>query len=571
MTADLAQAAPTWVQAPVPETYQGLVASGLSLRLASLLARRGVETPAEAAAFLEPGLAGLHDPTLMPGLTAGVDRLLTARRREEKVAVVGDYDVDGVSATALLIAVFRACKLEAEAILPERLQEGYGFQPVHVERAVHLGCRLVVTADCGSTAREAVVSAREAGLDVIVTDHHLGDETKLPEWVIEINPHRSDSTYPFPDLSGAGVAYKLAVGLLAALDRQVDADALLRMTCLGTICDLVPLVGENRIIAARGLASLGETRSVGLRTLMQKASVKSPVTASDVGYRIGPRINAAGRLASPRPALDLLLTTDPAEARRLADNLETWNSDRQGTERRVVNEAEKCFADLDPVPPMLAAWSADWHPGVLGIAAGRIARTFFRPTVLFNVDGATARGSGRSVTGVHLFDFLGQWREDYLRFGGHSQAIGMSVASENLEELRQRWQTDATAQWDPAVLTRTYKYELTLLPSEINQDMLTELSKLEPYGMANRQPVIRVGELQLAGAPRRFGQGHLSAQAVGPGGARLDLLGWGWQNREQDLQGRFEILATLERDRYHGRPVLRLIDTRPIPKSDSAN
>ena len=509
-------------------------------------------------------------PLQMSGMPAAVQRLLQARDLKEKVAIVGDYDVDGVSATALLVAVLQASGLDTVAILPERLQEGYGFQPVHVETAVQLGCKLVVTADCGSTALEAAVKAGEAGLGVIVTDHHLGSEVKLPEWVIEINPHGPASTYPFPDLSGAGVAYKLAVAFLEAVERKVDNDALLRITCLGTICDLVPLLGENRIIAARGLASLGETRSVGLRALMQKASVKPPVTAGDVGFRIGPRINAAGRLASPRPALELLLTGDPAEARRLAERLDSWNRERRGTELTVVEDAEKRFIDLEPLPAILVGWSEDWHPGVLGIAAGRIARTFHRPAVLFNVHGDTAKGSGRSVSGAHLFEFLGRWRKEYDRFGGHSQAVGLSVPTRDLDSLRETWQDEAAETWDSSVLTRRYEYELSMSAGDIDESLLEELSTLEPYGMANRQPVLRVGALGLAATPRRFGRGHLSAKAIGEAGGQIEMLGWGWQARESDLQGRFEILGTLERDRYHGGPVLQLLDARSIDRAGSS-
>jgi len=408
------------------------------------------------------------------------------------------------------------------------------------------------------------------GLDVIVTDHHLGSEVKLPEWVIEINPHRPDSSYPFPDLSGAGVAYKLAVAILGAVDRQVDEDALLRITCLGTICDLVPLVGENRIIAAQGLASLGATRSVGLRTLMQRASVQPPVTAVDVGYRIGPRINAAGRLASPRPAMDLLLTRDRAEAVRLADNLESWNRERQDTERQVVEDAEKQMSDLSPLPAILVGWSEDWHPGVLGIAAGRIARTFYRPTILLGVDGNSAKGSGRSVAGVHLFEFLSNWRNQYERFGGHAQAVGLSVAAQDLDTLREKWQTEAAERWDPSLLTRRFEYELTLSSRDIDDHLVKELARLEPFGMANRQPVLRIGPLSLDGAPRRFGRGHLSAKATDEEGGQVELLGWGWQDREADLQGSFEVLGALERDRYHGGPVLRLLDARPSDPADSS-
>ena len=561
--------APEWVQAPTPDSVDGLTSHGLAPRLAALLARRGIETFDDANRFLEPSLAGLHDPLSMPGLREGVDRLLEARRENQKVAIVGDYDVDGISATALLMAVFRACGLDAAPILPERLKEGYGFQPVHVDTAIQLGCELVVTADCGSTAVEAVEAAREANLGVIVTDHHLGAEVRLPDWVIEINPHRPDSSYPFPELSGAGVAYKLAVGLLEAVGKKFDADALLRITCLGTICDLVPLVGENRVIAARGLEALGETRSVGLRSLMRRASVKPPVTATDVGYRIGPRINAAGRLASPRPALDLLLTSDRSEAARLADQLDSWNRERQGTERSVVDAAEKMFSDLEILPPVLVGWSEDWHPGVLGIAAGRIARTFYRPTVLLSVTGESAKGSGRSVSGIHFFDFLGEWKMEYKRFGGHAQAIGITVATDDLETLRGQWQSKAAEHWDPSLLIRSYEYELSLTPGEINNELLEQLERMEPFGMANRQPLLRVGPLNLSGSLRHFGRGHLSTKAVGGGGELVELLGWGWQERETDLQGDFEILGNLERDRYHGGPVLRLLDAHSLEPDSS--
>ena len=563
MEVDPTQSAPQWVRAPTPEVTDDLIAGGISARLAPLLARRGVESAASAEDFLAPSMAGMHDPTTIPGLPAAVDRLREAVGHSEKVAIVGDYDVDGVTATALLVAVLQSSGLDVVPILPERLAEGYGFQPVHVETAQNLGCTLIVTADCGSTAVEAAERAVEAGVDVIVTDHHLGAEANLPESVIEINPHRPESDYPFPDLSGVGVAYKLAVGFLNAQQRKVDDEALLRITSLGTICDLVPLVGENRIIAAKGLAAMDQTRSIGLRRLMKNASVKSPVTAMDVGFRLGPRINAAGRLGSPMPALNLLLTRDRSEAGRLADDLETWNRERQGTERGVVEEAENLFAGLSPMPAILVGWSEGWHPGVLGIAAGRIARKFYRPTILMQVDGDSAKGSGRSVSGIHLFEFLSRWRDEYLRFGGHAQAIGLSVDAARLEEMRDRWQSEAARCWEVSQLTKSYEYELTLTAGEIDDALVSEISRLEPFGMANRQPVLRVGNLQLAGTPRRFGRGHLGARARGHDGGEIELLGWGWQDREEDLQGEFEILGTLERDRYHRGPVLRLLDARP--------
>lgn len=571
MKSDAAAALPQWVQAPVPEAAGNLVSAELSSRLAILLARRGVENDEEAAKFLHPSLDQLHDPLQLRGMRPALDRLMRARESGERVAVVGDYDVDGVSATALLTAVFRACRLEVLPILPERLQEGYGFQSTHVDVAAKEGCTLVVTADCGSTADEAVARARQSGLDVLVTDHHLGSTVELPDWVIEINPHHPDSTYPFSDLSGVGVAFKLASALATEVEREIDPAALLRVASLGTICDLVPLLGENRVIAALGLSAMSRSRSVGLQALMRRAGVEPPVTANDVGFRIGPRINAAGRLGSPRPALDLLMTTDRVLAEQLAEDLDRLNRERQGAELEVVAEVEQEFENLDSLPPVLVNWSEKWHPGVLGIAAGRIARRFHRPTILMNVDGALAKGSGRSVADIHLFEFLSRWRDDYERFGGHSQAIGMSLRTDQLEEMRDRWQAEAERSWDPSWLVKRHRYELEVPAEEITSQLVGELSQLEPFGMKNQQPLLRVGPLTRTGTPRRFGKGHLATKAVGELDAVVELLGWGWQRREEDLEGAFEVLAILETDRYHGGPVLRLIDARPWVEDGSRN
>lgn len=554
--------APVWVQATVPSAAKQLTEAGISQSLAELLARRGVESEAEAKAFLAPCSEHLHDPELLSGAPEALDRLIRARDEGQRVAIVGDYDVDGVSATALLTAVFRACGIDVVAILPNRLKEGYGLQGAHIEKAAAENCQLVVTADCGSTAYAAIDIAKDQGLDVIITDHHLGDR-QLPAWVIEVNPSRDSCSYPFSKLSGVGVAYKLASGLCTRLDRDIDQAALLRVTCLGTICDLVPLLGENRVIASLGLAALAKTRSAGLRALIERARIRPPFTATDIGFRLGPRINAAGRLADPDLALELLLTTDPRRAAALARELDELNRERQGAEMKVVNEAEQSFAALDPIPAILVGWSEHWHRGVIGIAAGRIARRFHRPTVLFSVDGEQATGSGRSLREIHLHGFLKEWQADYRRFGGHSQAVGLTVPTSALAELTARWQQQAEHDWDPELLTRRTEYELLLSPAEVNDDLLGELRRLEPFGVGNRQPVLRVGPLRLSRPPRRFGKGHLGAAAVGSDGGRVDLLGWGWQEREGDLVDPFEVLGCLESDRYHGGPVLRLLDARP--------
>ncbi|MDY7093111.1 MAG: single-stranded-DNA-specific exonuclease RecJ [Acidobacteriota bacterium] len=552
-----------WDAAEVPEAARDLVQAGIPPRLAPLLARRGLEDPDSARRFLTPTPDHLHDPFLLAGMDAAVERLLAMREEGAKVAIVGDYDVDGVTAAALLSAVFEACGLGVETILPRRMSEGYGFQPVHVERAAAAGCRLIVTADCGTTSQAAVSAAGEAGLEVVVTDHHLPDQP-LPEGTVQINPKQSHCDYPFPELSGAGLALKLALALAQRVERPLPLPALLRIACLGTIADLVPLVGENRVIAALGLRALSETRSVGpgLQALMRQSGLKLPITAVDVGFRLGPRINAAGRLDTADTALELLLCRDRQRAAALARQLDDWNRRRQDEEMKVVEEARQMVLDLPSLPPVIAAWSPDWHRGVVGIAAGRLAREFHRPSILLSVEGETATGSGRSIRNVHLHDFLARWRPRMERFGGHSQAIGLTARMDALEELRNEWQ-EAGEEWGPEVLERRRRYDLSLTPEEVGEELLEELEALEPFGQENPQPLLRIGPLSLAAPPRLFGRGHLSAPARGDGGGQVRLLGWSWQDRKEDLSGRFEVLAYLERDTYRGGTCLRLVDCRP--------
>ena len=540
--------------------------SGLPAWLAALLARRGVTSPEAADAFLHPELAHLPDPFRLDGMEAAVERLLGARERGERVAIVGDYDVDGVSATALLAAVFRACGMEVVTILPHRLREGYGFQPTHVEAARRQGCRLVVTADCGSNSQEAAREALRQGIGVIVTDHHLASRP-LPARVIEINPRRELSSYPFRDLSGSGLAFKLASALAQRAGRPVDPIALLRIACLGTICDMVPLLGENRVIAALGLAALPETPSPGLRALFRQAALRPPISAADVGFRLGPRLNAPGRVADPQRALELLLTRNPEEAERLAGVLEGCNRERQAAENRVVEEARQRLADLESLPAILVEWDEGWHQGVVGIAASRIAREFQRPTILLSVQGATATGSGRSIRGVHLHRFLAGWAEELERFGGHARAVGLSVASERLERLRRAW-CEAAGTWDDELFRRRLEYELAPRPEEVTAELLAALQRLEPFGSGNSQPLLKVAPLRLEGRPRRFGreERHAAAASRSPDGQPVQLLGWGWGDRLLELSGWFEALGYLECDRYREAPVLRLVDTRPAAR-----
>jgi single-stranded-DNA-specific exonuclease len=357
------------------------------------------------------------------------------------------------------------------------------------------------------------------------------------------------------------LSLKLATALLTRLDRRVPLASLLRIACLGTIADLVSLEGENRVIASLGLRSLADTRSVGLRALMKVSGVKPPLTASDVGFRLGPRINAAGRLDTAELALELLLTRDPARAEELANQLDATNRERQIEERRVVEEATEMFSGADPLPGILVAWSAEWHRGVVGIAAGRLAQRFHRPALLLSVAGDTATGSGRSIPGVHLHGFLDGFRDRLVKFGGHAAAIGLTVRTADLEPLREAW--CAAAIWGEEVLTRRYEYEIDLTTaSQLDTPLFAEVARLEPFGQGNPQPLVRIGPLELLAPPRIFGNGHLSAIAVGADGGRVRVVGWGWEGRAGELEGPFEALGRLDWDDWVGAPALRLVDVR---------
>jgi single-stranded-DNA-specific exonuclease len=551
-----------WVRAPVPPAAHVLLAAGQPRALALLLARRGVETPEAASRFLEPRLEHLHDGTRFAGMDRALALLLAAREASRAVAVVGDYDVDGVSATALLLAALRACGLRAEAILPHRLVDGYGLQVSHVVEAVRRGAAVLLTVDCGSTAHAAVEEALAAGLAVVVVDHHLPDRP-LPAAVAHVNPRQVECPYPFRDLAAAGLALKLALALGERLGRPLPVERLLRVACLGTVADMVPLLGENRVIAALGLKALAATRSRGLRALFRQAQVAAPLSATDVAFRIGPRLNAAGRLGSAEPALDLLLTRDDEVALQLAEQLERLNADRQRQEQQVVEEASARVAARPALPPFVVEWSPDWHRGVVGIAASRLVRAHRRPTLLLGVDGELATGSGRSVPGVALHEFLQPWAGELERFGGHAQAVGLTARADRLPALRAAWEA-AAARWPPEVLGASEVYELELQPRHVTRELLRQLVRLEPHGEGNPRPLARVGPLRLHGSPRPFGRGHLRALATGPTGTRVGLLGWGWETRVGTLAGDFEVLATLERDRLSGDPELHLVDARGL-------
>jgi single-stranded-DNA-specific exonuclease len=553
-----------WTIRPCPHRQASALVRelGLSEITASVLVRRGYGDPEEARAFLA-GELPLHDPYLLGDMQVAVEHIRAAVAAGKRICVHGDYDVDGICATVLAVFVLRELGAEVEWHLPSRFDEGYGISGQTLERLAEEGCGLVLTVDCGITAVEEIRRARELGLDVIVTDHHRPGE-QLPDCpIVATRP----SEYPFPELCGTGVVYKLGQALLGA-----DADALRRqldLVALATIADVVPLVGENRSLAIAGLRGLARTQKVGLRALMKVARVDpAAVDAGAVGFRLAPRINAAGRLGHPRAALELLLTEDREEARRLADRLEDLNRDRQAVEDKILRAA---IVQVEEWPEAkrrqrgYVVWGEDWHEGVIGIVASRLVERYHRPVVLIAGTEGLWKGSGRSIPSFDLHGALGACAHYLERFGGHRAAAGLSISPEQLEPFAEAFAAQAEGLVGEEDLLPTTIID-AVLPrgARLTLDLCDELRRLAPFGLGNPAvtllaPACELGDLATVGDGKhlrfrvhRDGRDAGSAIAFGQG-TKLDRY---------RRVGRYDVAFRLEENRWNGTVAPQLVVRR---------
>jgi single-stranded-DNA-specific exonuclease len=553
-----------WTIRPCPHRQASALVRelGLSEITASVLVRRGYGDPEEARAFLA-GELPLHDPYLLGDMQVAVEHIRATVAAGKRICVHGDYDVDGICATVLAVFVLRELGAEVEWHLPSRFDEGYGISGQTLERLAEEGCGLVLTVDCGITAVEEIRRARELGLDVIVTDHHRPGE-QLPDCpIVATRP----SGYPFPELCGTGVVYKLGQALLGA-----DADALRRqldLVALATIADVVPLVGENRSLAIAGLRGLARTQKVGLRALMKVARVDpAAVDAGAVGFRLAPRINAAGRLGHPRAALELLLTEDREEARRLADRLEDLNRDRQAVEDKILRAA---IAQVEEWPEAkrrqrgYVVWGEDWHEGVIGIVASRLVERYHRPVVLIAGTEGLWKGSGRSIPSFDLHGALGACAHYLERFGGHRAAAGLSISPEQLEPFAEAFAAQAEGLVGEEDLLPTTIID-AVLPrgARLTLDLCDELRRLAPFGLGNPAvtllaPACELGDLATVGDGKhlrfrvhRDGRDAGSAIAFGQG-TKLDRY---------RRVGRYDVAFRLEENRWNGTVAPQLVVRR---------
>ena len=518
----------SWRIAPVPAEAAVLGAAGASRVLTALLWRRGIRTPAEAATFLTPDRTGLHDPFAMRGMAEAVGVLVSAASAGRRIVVFGDYDVDGVTAVAQLRAALRRAGADAVAFLPHRLRDGYGLKPETVRRVLERDRpAVIVTVDCGVTALEGVACARAAGVEVVITDHHLVG-SQLPEGAVVVNPRQPGCEYPYKELAACGIAFKLALAIAARAGFPLSLESLLRVACLGTIADLVPLTGENRVIAAGGLAALALARAPGLRALLAESGI-APQTApdaEDVAFRVAPRLNAAGRLDTAELALALFEERGEGRSAEIARELSRRNAERQSIERRVVAEARARLERAGgPGDTVIVESDPGWHRGVLGIAASRLAREYHRPAILFGFDGDRAVGSGRSIPGVPLHDTLQDLAEFFTEFGGHDQAVGGSLPAARLDAFREAARAHFAARMRPEVLERVEEADLDLPLEGATDELLAEIAALAPHGMGNPRPVFHCGETEFEFEPSPLGEHGLRGR-LRRTGASLPCLTW---------------------------------------------
>jgi single-stranded-DNA-specific exonuclease len=601
-----------WNHTPqAPEEVAALSrAAGVSRVVAELLLRGGWTDGAAAMDFLRPELASLADPFAIRGLEAAVARLAAAIAAGETVVVLGDYDVDGVSSTALLVTVLRRFGLNPRFVVPRRAEDGYGLSRSAIDRALEgePAPTLFVALDCGTNSHEEVAYLIGRGLDVIVVDHHRSKERPLAQGLL-VNPHVGAPTAaaesggapilakgegagavtaptgqaaaakprleePWLNLCTVGLVFKVVHGLLKRLRNEQHPVALalklrdqLDLVAMGTVADLVPLVGENRILARHGLRILQETRRPGLRALMEISGIArgQAIAPSDISFRLGPRINASGRLADAALSVELLLSEDAAFCYETARQLDTFNRERQEIERKITDEADRLVETHYRADPGIVLFSEAWHPGVVGIVAGRVSRHYHRPCIVLGNEGDQAKGSGRSVEGVNLVEILGGCGEHLSSWGGHPMAVGVALPKVRLEDFRMRFAAAVRAQVGHGIPERRLEVAAWLDPQHVHEELMDELDRLHPFGQGNPQPVFGLGGVSLRRRPEVFKERHFRFWLEGARGRPLPGVAWKMAERLPPVGVPVDLAVELGWNHFNDRKLLQLelIDWRP--------
>jgi single-stranded-DNA-specific exonuclease len=557
-----------WQHLPCDAGQAADLASALGLHptVARLLCLRGLSDPETAARFLQPSLDHLHDPFRLADMGIAVARLEAAIARRERIAIHGDYDVDGITSTVILRRALEMLGGDVVHFIPERLRDGYGLQPAAIERLQADGVTLVVSVDCGIRGIDAARRARELGLDLIITDHHEPDG-ELPAALAVINPKRHDCSYPDKSLAGVGVALKVVQALCARAGKTKWLPAFVKIAAIGTLADVVPLVGENRVIARLGLGSLSRgPHTIGLRALLDCSGLTGKTIDSyQVAFMLAPRVNAAGRMSTPDIATRLLLATGDGmepEARALAQQLNDENLRRQQEEAELVAQARKAI-ESDPAVGahnVLVVGGAGWHRGVIGIAASKLVDAYHKPAIVLSVDGEVAHGSCRSIPDFDMLDALERCADLFERFGGHKQAAGLTMEAARVPEFRERINRWADDVLHPDQLRPRLRIDAPLALKGITHDLVRGLDSLGPFGMGNPRPVFHASPVEIVDGPRTLNDRHLK-MTFSQEGRRFRAIAWRAAERagflEQHKAG-VDLAFSLDRNEYQGETYLEL-------------
>lgn len=553
-----------------PEDPPTISALSSELQISEIIARilinRGIKTGKAANSYLKPQLTDLYDPYLLKDMDVAVDRIQQALNRREKILIYGDFDADGVTSTALLLHFFKLLNCSVSHYIPNRVSEGYSFTEEGLKAIVDRKIDLVISVDNGINSVEEVAHLKRNGIDVVITDHHEPPD-ELPEAVAVIDPKRKDCDYPFKQLSGVGVAFKLAWGVAQRFSKSKQVSPEFRQfllnslawVSLGTITDLVPLVGENRILAKFGLPTIQNSTNPGLRALCDMAGASRTLTSEDISFRIGPRINAAGRMGQVSRAVDLFITSSYQEALSLASNLDEMNKQRQSIEREIyesiVDQVSDCPEDI------IIAGDENWHPGVIGVVASKLVEVYGKPAVLIAFRGEKGRGSCRSIPGFDIYQALNHCADLLDTFGGHKSAGGMSIRRDAIEPFKERISEYLKESMPDEEFKANLKIDCEIHLASISQLLLSEIDKLSPFGEANPAPIFASSNVELARPAQQVGRdgSHLSFM-VKSGGAPLKAIAF---NRGADLESinsapSFSIAYTPKMSFFHGRSSIEL-------------
>lgn len=538
--------------------------------IVKLLNERGITTPQEARKFFSPSLNDLHDPFLMPGMDVAVGRLNDAMGAKERILVYGDYDVDGTTAVALVYKYLSQFYSQIDYYIPGRYDDGYGISKHVIDEAAASGVKLIIILDCGIKANDEIAYAKTLGIDFIICDHHVAGE-ELPDAIAILNPKLEGSTYPFSHLSGCGVGFKLMQAFARSNGLpQAPLDALLDLVAVSIAADIVPMIGENRVMTCHGLRRLNTNPNMGLRAIMKICGLtRKEITISDVIFKIGPRINASGRMQSGREAVDLLVSRDAADALRIAQEIDGYNSDRKELDKIITDEANAILeerGDLAAERKSIVIYNESWHRGIIGIVASRLTEDYYKPAVVLTLTNGLASGSSRSVQGFDIYAAVESCADLLENFGGHTYAVGLSMKPENIKEFSRRFEEYVAANITPSQMKPVCEIDADIKFSEISTDLVEALNAFNPFGPGNTKPVFRTRGVRDCGSSKIVGKQmeHIKLDVVDPSVSEpLNAIAFNFaKDFERVSSGQpFTLIYTIEENKHHaaGMPYQLLV------------